>query len=199
MSITAALRHSLTALGALEVPYALIGGLAVSARAEPRFTRDVALALAVDSDTAADQVVRHLLGAGFELLALIEHVEMDRLGTVRLIAPGTLGVVVDLAFASSGLEPEVVAAAGVLEILDVPEVPVAAAGHLVVMKLLARADHRPHDHGDLIALAEVLKPADVDLAATAARLVTERGFHRDRDLAALLDEYLAAFRPDLRR
>lgn len=38
------------------VRWALIGGLAVSVRAEPRFTRDVDVAVAIDSDVEAEAV-----------------------------------------------------------------------------------------------------------------------------------------------
>ncbi len=37
-----------------EVGFALVGGLAVSARSEPRFTRDIDLAVAVDGDQQAE-------------------------------------------------------------------------------------------------------------------------------------------------
>jgi len=43
VNLTAALRGAMAALNDIGVGYALIGGLAVSARAEPRFTRDVDL------------------------------------------------------------------------------------------------------------------------------------------------------------
>lgn len=55
-----------------------------------------------------------------------------RLATARLVAPdGPDGVMVDLLLASSGVEPEIVAAAERLEILPGLVVPVATAGHLV--------------------------------------------------------------------
>ncbi len=52
-----AVASDLTALGR---QFALVGGLAVSARAEVRFTRDVDLAVAVVDDADAEQLV-HLL------------------------------------------------------------------------------------------------------------------------------------------
>ena len=42
---------------------ALVGGLAVSARAEPRFTRDVDLAVAVVSDDEAERLPPWILAA----------------------------------------------------------------------------------------------------------------------------------------
>ena len=40
-----------------DVDFALLGGLAVSARTDPRFTRDIDLAIAVGTDRGAEQVV----------------------------------------------------------------------------------------------------------------------------------------------
>ena len=49
--------------------WALVGGFAVSARAQPRFTRDIDIAVAVGDDTAAEGRVRDLMGAGYQLFA----------------------------------------------------------------------------------------------------------------------------------
>jgi hypothetical protein len=42
-------------------PCALVGGLAVTARTEPRFTKDVDIAVAATSDTDAEALVQFLL------------------------------------------------------------------------------------------------------------------------------------------
>lgn len=198
--LEAALRDAVKALDDLRVGFALIGGLALATWAEPRITRDIDLAVAVDSDQQAESVTYGMRDRGYELLTLIDHAPTGRLGTVRMRWPGPLPVLTDLLFASSGIEPEIVAAARTRPIGEDLVGPVACPGHLVAMKLLSRnPEHRWQDHGDLIALAEVLEAEDVETAAEAAGLIVERGFHRDRDLPALLDEYLEAFRPDLRR
>ena len=59
-------------LDARDVPWAVIGGLAVSARAAPRFTLDADLAVAVDSDESAETIVRDLIQAGFVVATTIE-------------------------------------------------------------------------------------------------------------------------------
>ena len=59
-------------LEGLGVGHALVGGFAVSARAEPRFTRDVDLAVAVENDDAAEEVVRSLVERGYQVLAAVE-------------------------------------------------------------------------------------------------------------------------------
>ncbi|MGH3865745.1 MAG: nucleotidyl transferase AbiEii/AbiGii toxin family protein [Pseudonocardiaceae bacterium] len=192
--VEAALRRIASDLDSRQAEWALIGGFAVSARAEPRFTRDVDVAVLVDGDAAAEQLVRSLTADGYGLEALVEQDAVGRLATVRLISPGAngVGVVVDLIFATAGIEAEIVAEAEVLEILPGVSMPVAAAGHLVALKLLARDDEtRPQDAADLLALASVLGPEDRRTARTAVELIVERGFGRGRSLSALLDAYLA--------
>jgi hypothetical protein len=45
--------------------FALVGGLAVSARAEPRLTRDADVAVSVADDKHAETVVRKMLQLGY--------------------------------------------------------------------------------------------------------------------------------------
>lgn len=90
-------------------------------------------------------------------------------------------------FASSGIETEIANAAEVMEIMPGLAIPVARTGHLIAVKLLARDDDsRPQDVADLRALHAVATAAEVQLAREAIDLITERGFHRDRDLAEAL-------------
>lgn len=51
---------------------ALVGGLAVSVRTEPRFTRDVDLAVAVGSDEEAERIVAACYGRGKDLVGEVE-------------------------------------------------------------------------------------------------------------------------------
>jgi predicted nucleotidyltransferase len=60
-----ALASAAEALRQHSIPFALIGGLAVSARAEPRFTKDVDLAIVVASDRQFERLVYELRAAGF--------------------------------------------------------------------------------------------------------------------------------------
>jgi hypothetical protein len=114
-----ALRDVASALDRLRHSWALVGGLAVSARGEPRFTRDIDLAVAVADDARAEALVHSLVGSGYRILASLDQEQVGRLATIRLEAPteGPAGVVVDLLFASSGIEAEVVRDAEVLEVL----------------------------------------------------------------------------------
>jgi hypothetical protein len=63
---------------------ALVGGLAVSARTQPRFTRDIDLAIAVEDDAEAEAIVFELQGHGYSILATVEQSTTHRLATVRL-------------------------------------------------------------------------------------------------------------------
>jgi predicted nucleotidyltransferase len=191
----AALERVAAELGRRGVRFALVGGIAVSVRAEPRLTRDLDVAVDVASDAGAEALVHSLVAEGFATTALIEHERAGRLATVRLVAPGEAGtgVVADLLFASSGIEAEVAGAAEPLEVFPGLRVPVARVGHLIVLKLLARDDRqRPQDADDLRALRRVADSAEIARAREGAALVAGRGFGRGRDLVALLDRWLAA-------
>jgi hypothetical protein len=52
----------------LNRPFALVGGLAVSLRADPRFTRDADLVVSVDSDAEAEMTINALLARGYSVL-----------------------------------------------------------------------------------------------------------------------------------
>ena len=181
--IVAALRRHQTS-------FALVGGLAVAVRAEPRLTRDADLAVTVTTDEEAEALVLDLRTDGYEALAAVEHTRVARLATVRLGRPGHRdSAVTDLLFASCGIEPEIVAAAESIEVVAGLTMPVAQIGHLIVMKVLARDDRRrPADADDLRSLGAAARARDWDLALAGARLVAERGFQRDRDLVAAVEQ-----------
>lgn len=64
-------------------PCALVGGLAVSARAEPRTTRDVDIAVSVPDDEAAEQLIWRLQSSGYTVEMLLEQERTGRIATVR--------------------------------------------------------------------------------------------------------------------
>jgi predicted nucleotidyltransferase len=176
-------------LGGCGVRFALVGGLAVSARCEPRFTRDIDLAVAVASDAEAEAVVRRLMQCGYRVLAQVEHESAGQLATVRLAPPGDLaatGVVVDLLFASSGLESELVESSEPLEIFDGVTLPVVRVPGLIATKVLASEARRPQDLVDARSLLDVASTAEIDETLRLLRLVEQRGFHRGKDLVAAL-------------
>ncbi len=191
--LEAALRRVATDLAEVERRWAVIGGLAVSARAEPRTTRDVDLVVAVADDADAESLVFELQSRGYRVLLALEQVSVGRLSTVRLSAPGTgpHGVVVDLLFASSGIESEIVEAAELIEIVPGLAIPIARLGHLLALKVLARDDRRrPQDWDDIRALLSEASPADVDEAGHALALIEQRGYQRERPLVEQLEQIL---------
>jgi predicted nucleotidyltransferase len=183
-----ALRRITDALQRVSVPFALVGGLAVSVRVEPRFTRDIDLAVAVAGDAEAEALVSALATEGWRVSAVVEQEAVDRLATVRLDVPHDVdtAAVVDLLFASSGIEQELARDADRLEVLPGVTLPVARVAHLIVLKILARSPERPQDEADLVALLDVATDEDLRMARDLAQLVAERGYHRGRDLVAEL-------------
>ena len=189
----AALRRICADLSDSGVSYALVGGLAVSARTEPRFTRDVDIAIAILRDRDAEALIRSLGARTYRIEALVEQEALERLATVRLIPPGESALVVDLLFASSGIEPEIVAAAESIEIIEGLVVRVARIPHLIATKVLSRDDvRRPQDRADLVMLLKVATVDDITGTREALRLIQERGFHRGKDLVAGLQSMLSA-------
>lgn len=192
-----ALADAAKILERLSIPFVLVGGLAVSVRAEPRFTRDADLALSVTNDEEAEEVVHEFLGHGYRLLALVEQEATDRLATARLLPPGGSeeGIVVDLLFASSGIEPEVVAAGEPLEIFPDLTVPVARTGHLMALKVLAQAGDRPQDFVDFATLSAGADEKERTLCRDSLDLIQQRGFSRDKDLTKKLRGLVAGLDP----
>jgi hypothetical protein len=86
-SVDAVLRQAAEDLDALGVRWAVIGGLAVAFRAEPRFTKGVDIAVAVADDAEAEGIVNRLQVRGYALASLVEQDYVSRLPTARLVRP----------------------------------------------------------------------------------------------------------------
>lgn len=176
-------------LTALSLRWAVVGGVAVSVRARPRTTWDVDVAVVVAADREAEHVVRELRDRGYRDRPdgpLLEQKDVGRLAAVRLLAPGEQedGLGVDLLFASSGVEEEIVAAADMLETFPGLFVPVVQLGHLLALKVLAG---RPRDLEDCAALLEKVRAEDLRQTRDTLVLIERRGFHRGKDLFAELE------------
>lgn len=179
-------------LRALGVRWALVGGMAVSFRAEPRTTQDVDVTIAVSGDPEAERIARDLTLRGYrplEAQPLLENAD-GRLNAVRLLAPAAVGletVGVDLLFALSGVEEEVVAAAEVREVALGLYVPVARIGHLIALKVLAG---REKDRTDARSLLQRATLEDLQLARESLDRIERHGLHRGKDLQAELARLL---------
>lgn len=180
-----AARTTTAHLEALGLGFALVGGFAVSVWCEPRFTRDIDLVVSVSSDEVAEGAVRALVQEGYEVVATVEQAVAGRLATVRLVGPDQ--DLVDLLFASSGIEAEIADGALQVEVLSGLVLPVAAVGHLIAVKLLAADSRtRPQDEVDLRALVAVADTADIAVAGEAVATIEARGYQRGRDLVGAL-------------
>ena len=186
------LRQTARALDERGLAWALVGGLAVSVRAEPRFTRDIDVAIAAPDDAEAERVVAAFQALGFVVRLVLEQQALGRMATVRLLAPGQgeSGVVVDLLFASTGIEIDVCRAAERLEIVPGLVIPVARAGHLVAMKVLAVSAERWQDEGDLRALIADLPVAERERALAAVSEIEAIGANRGKPLREDLERRL---------
>lgn len=170
--------------------WCLVGGLAIASRSEPRNTRDIEVAVAVTGDHQAESIIRKLCeNRGYRILTVLEETGTARMATVRLLPPGSdaRGAIVDLLFASSGIEPELVTASTVISVIPDVDLPVATAGHLLALKVLAA---RPQDLVDAQNLLLEMDDGERQRAKQAVRLIQERGFARQKDLVATLEDFI---------
>lgn len=184
----AALGEVAAVLRERQTPFALVGGLAVSARGEVRFTRDVDLAVALD-DNAIELLVRDLRAAGYRIDTLLEHETARRIATVRMRTRA--GILVDILCGSSGIEPEIVLGATIMSLPEAGEIAVAQREELLAMKILSMTDKRLQDRIDARALLAGSPPLDLERVHRRLRQISERGYDRGQDLAAKLAAVLA--------
>lgn len=187
------IEHALgAAIGSLQKAnrrFALVGGLAVSVRAEVRFTRDVDLAVQVESDADAEALVFELKAAGYQPVASVEHEERHRLSTIRLLSPW--GVKIDLLFASSGIESEIVDRATTVLLPHAGAVPIGEAEELLAMKVLSMTERRLQDRIDALQLIACNPKLDLARVRKNLQTIRERGYDRGEDLDGKLAALLA--------
>jgi len=152
----------------------------VSARCDPRFTRDVDLAIAVDDDARAEALVQKLGMVGFRVGAMAEQEAVGRLAMIRLVDGDD--TTIDMLTASSGIEAEVVSEAELFEVVRGIVLPVARVGHLIALKLLSVSPGRETDASDLRNLAAIATSEEWDRAAVAVGQIMTRGYSRGRSL-----------------
>ena len=184
-----ALAHAAAELRRRGKRFALVGGLAISVRAEVRTTRDVDFALAIADDAELESLVADLAQAGYRPVATVEQEARGRLAVVRLESPA--GFRVDLLAASCGIEPEIVAAATPVQFEGAGAIPVAIAEDLLAMKLLAARPGRERDWDDAVSLLQINPHLDLALVRQRLALISSRGFGRNEDLPAKLEALLA--------
>lgn len=180
MKLDQALTDAINVLQTAGRSFAVVGGLAASVRGEVRFTRDVDLAVSVQSDEDAENVVHEFVRAGWVVLATVEQDAQKRMATARL--RGSSNVVCDLIFATTGIEPEIVAAAEPVAILRDLVVPTATAESLLAMKVLSATEKRVRDIADIQALLANSTRIDAFRVERLLELIEARGYARGQDL-----------------
>lgn len=180
----------LTKLG---VEFAVVGGLAVSFRSIERLTKDLDLAVAVDDDAKAQSVVFEFSQLGFLTEDVFDQEHTGRMATVRMISPGNNPMYVDLLFASSGIEKEIVAAAELGHLFSDVSVKVAQTSALIALKVLSASERRMRDIVDLQSLFESATANEITESRKLLDLITARGYDRGKDLQADLDRYIEQF------
>lgn len=143
--VSAALGRALQAIDGCGMRYALVGGLAVSAWALPRATRDADLW--VELGAHRSDLERALRGTGFDVPAMAE--ELNRFGVFRSKDEST-GVFVDIFDAVGSLGEAILQHRIQGRLADV-SVWLARADELAVLKLYS---DRRRDFDDVVALIE---------------------------------------------
>jgi len=188
------LKKVATDLNEFNVPWALVGALACSIYTQPRTTRDIDVSIACNDDTL-EVLLRSLETRGYGKPSLLLHVHPTRRLGYRLGTPneGSGSVPVDLLCSSSGIEPEIIQDAILVEVVPRVIVPIAAFHHILAMKILSENDgDRIQDRADVRQLIKRATPEEIESAQEALKLIELRGFNRNKNL---LDELEA----DLRR
>lgn len=181
-------------LAELELSWALIGGLAISAQTDPRFTEDIDVNLFLPTDDDVEQFIFTLQRKGWIAETILEqtYFENDIIATVRFLTPKSSVVHVDILFASSGIEKEIIEHAEIIEIFQGIEIPIAQIGHLLALKILSEGPERPRDTQDIKNLISYANQNDIQLAKESCQLISTRGFHRERNLLHLLETHLSS-------
>ena len=140
------LADAATWLAAENIAYALIGGLAVSLRGQPRVTADVDMVIAVDVERAL-LLVAALEHSNFRPL-FADVTDVVQQSFILPLRHRRTNVKVDLAIGLSGFEQQAIARAERLSVAGTM-VSVATAEDLLIMKAMAG---RPQDDVDLRGL-----------------------------------------------
>jgi hypothetical protein len=126
-------------LASNHIPHALIGGLAVSLRGQPRATVDVDMVIAVDVERALELVVA-LEDSAFRPL-FDDVTEVVQRSLILPLRHRLTGVKVDLSIGLSGFERHAVERAEICDVAGT-SVPVATAEDLIIMEGIGRPTAR---------------------------------------------------------
>lgn len=130
------------ALRTPRIPFALVGGIAVAVRGNPRFTADIDIVAAADVEHAIG-FLEQLAATSFEPL-FPEVEEIIRTAFIVPLRHRVTGVGVDMALGLTGFERDLIARAEKVR-FGRTSLPVARAEDLLLLKLTAG---RPRDADD---------------------------------------------------
>lgn len=150
-------------LGESGIPYAVIGGVAVSLQATPRYTQDIDAVVWTDDASWGGLVAS---AAAFGIRARIDDPVGFAARTRVLLLAHDAGVPIDLSCGALPFEQDLVESAAVLNV-GAFAVRVARPEHLLVTKAIA---NRPRDRADIESLLSVHPDLDV---GRARRVVVE--------------------------
>lgn len=167
-----ALRKVVASLDRLEIPYALIGGLAVAARGAVRATQDVDLIVALPVQEAPS-LERSLRDSGLQATFYRGAPDDPIAGVVRVAIPvGDTRVKCDVLFASRKWQTRAVKNATAVDLSDFV-VMVAQPADLFLLKLYAGGPQDLIDAAQLLELQSSVERARWNAAATQLRLTAE--------------------------
>jgi predicted nucleotidyltransferase len=162
------------------IAFALIGGLAVAVRGEPRSTLDVDIIIDCDVERAL-HLVTQLDDSNFR--PLFEGVEqIVKTGLLLPLVHRQFGIKVDIAIGMSGFEQDAIRQA-TMTAIGASNIPVVRSEYLIVMKQLAA---RPRDIDD-IAKIFIRQGKHLDWNLTT-RLASQLGEAVSDDLLGPLTE-----------
>ncbi len=176
----------------LERRFAMVGGLAVSIRAEVRFTKDIDIVVSVKDDSDAEALIYQLTERGYRPVATVEQKRQQRLATARLESPENIPI--DIIFTNCGIEPEILDRASSVTMEESASIHVAAAEELLAMKVLSMTPKRLQDRIDARNL--LLFNPEIDLNRVHALLeqIKKRGYDRGQNLLEKIDSLLQDLR-----
>jgi hypothetical protein len=134
-------------LAARSIPFAVIGGIAVSVRGEPRFTADIDAVIGIDIDRAL-ALLAGLERSSFAPL-FAEAADVVKKSFILPLRHRQTRIKVDLAVGLTGFERKLIVRAQSVDFGAV-RVPVATSEDLLIMKVLAG---RPRDLEDARRIA----------------------------------------------
>lgn len=138
-----------------EIPYVLIGGVAVSLLSKPRFTQDVDVAVSFDLDRL-EKLIASAAACGL-VPRRQDAVAFARRNRMLLLRHDATAISVDMSFIAMPFEEDMIASARVVEIGGL-QLRLPRPEDLIIMKAVA---HRPQDMVDVEHLIETYPTVDL--------------------------------------